>query len=101
MLLLQMSIETWVNDELHTLVGMSDRNTANFIISLARKAMDTTDLVQKLADSGAIDVIDAFCACNINLFSGKHQSRAFRLPIDVTDSSLCSESREAARTFGR
>ncbi|KAF8362245.1 mog-4 [Pristionchus pacificus] len=54
--MMQMSIETWVNDELHTLVGMSDRNTANFIISLARKAMDTTDLVQKLADSGAIDV---------------------------------------------
>ncbi|GMT15697.1 hypothetical protein PFISCL1PPCAC_6994 [Pristionchus fissidentatus] len=65
-----MSIETWVNDELHSLVGMSDRNTTNYIISLARRALDTSDLIQKLTDSGALDMNP-----KVERFAGQLMSR--------------------------
>ncbi|CAJ0564601.1 unnamed protein product, partial [Mesorhabditis spiculigera] len=49
-----MSIETWVNDELHALMGMSDRTMTQFVIALAKKSTNADDLIGKLRDNDAV-----------------------------------------------
>ena len=48
-------MEQWVSDELHTLVGLSDRTIAQFVVALAKKASSAGDLVDKLASTGTMD----------------------------------------------
>ena len=47
-LFLQMSLQHWVNDELHSLLGFSDAQLASFIISTARSSSSADDLLRKL-----------------------------------------------------
>uniref|UniRef100_A0A914S6E8 Uncharacterized protein n=1 Tax=Parascaris equorum TaxID=6256 RepID=A0A914S6E8_PAREQ len=50
------SVEEWVNDELHSLTGISDRTIGQFIMALARKSTDTDDLVQRFRDTDALQI---------------------------------------------
>ncbi|VDK20916.1 unnamed protein product [Anisakis simplex] len=54
-----MSVEEWVNDELHSLLGISDRTITQFIIALARKSVDTDDLLDKFKSTDTIQVTPA------------------------------------------
>ena len=47
---------TWVSDSLHDVLGLSDRHTAEFLISLAQKASSEDTFVKKLRDTGALTV---------------------------------------------
>jgi pre-mRNA-splicing factor ATP-dependent RNA helicase DHX16 len=42
----------WVSDQLHTLVGFSDKTVADFILASAKKAKDANSLLSSLADFG-------------------------------------------------
>ncbi|EDV26023.1 uncharacterized protein TRIADDRAFT_24602 [Trichoplax adhaerens] len=46
----------WVSDELHDVIGISDRNIAEFVVGLAKKSQSINDYVDKLRDTGAITV---------------------------------------------
>ena len=46
----------WVSDELHEVIGISDRNIAEFVLGLAKKSQSITEYVDKLRDTGAITV---------------------------------------------
>ena len=46
----------WVSDSLHDVLGLSDRHTAEFLISLAKKSSSEDAFVKKLRDTGAITV---------------------------------------------
>ena len=50
-----MSLQTWINDELHQILGYSDSTTVNYFIALARKSTDSEDFIEKLANSGSIE----------------------------------------------
>lgn len=50
------SVEEWVNDELHSLAGISDRTIGQFIMALARKSTDTDDLMQRFRDTDALQI---------------------------------------------
>lgn len=42
----------WVSDQLHTLVGFSDKTVADFILASAKKAKDANSLLASLTDFG-------------------------------------------------
>ena len=49
-------IVEWVSDELHDLLGLSDRYTAEYLIGLAKKASSSTSFLKQLQDTGAITI---------------------------------------------
>ncbi|XP_052241879.1 pre-mRNA-splicing factor ATP-dependent RNA helicase DHX16-like isoform X2 [Dreissena polymorpha] len=51
-------IETWVNDKLHDILGISDRFIAQYLIGLAQKAKSDDEYIEKLKDTGTIDIND-------------------------------------------
>lgn len=48
-------LEQWVNDELYTLVGCSDRTAVQYILALARKSTDAEDLLGRLRSTDTMD----------------------------------------------
>ncbi|KAM7304929.1 pre-mRNA-splicing factor ATP-dependent RNA helicase DHX16 [Ixodes scapularis] len=51
-------IEQWVSDQLHSILGLSDRYVAQFLVHLAKKSSSKQDLVRKIQDTGTITVND-------------------------------------------
>ncbi|KAG1698522.1 Pre-mRNA-splicing factor ATP-dependent RNA helicase DHX16 [Nymphon striatum] len=59
------NLEVWVNDELHTVLGISDKYIGQYFINLAKKSNSSGDLIQKIRDTGTIDVdpsVEGFAA---------------------------------------
>ncbi|XP_040260866.1 pre-mRNA-splicing factor ATP-dependent RNA helicase DHX16 isoform X1 [Bufo bufo] len=52
------SVEVWVKERLHDVLGMSDRHVAQFLIGTARRSSSSTDFLSRLNDTGAVDVTD-------------------------------------------
>lgn len=50
------SLEQWVSDRLYDILGLSDRYVAQFMIGLARKSSTTQDFVDRLQQTGTIDI---------------------------------------------
>ncbi|XP_064405869.1 pre-mRNA-splicing factor ATP-dependent RNA helicase DHX16-like [Halichondria panicea] len=50
------NIVSWVSDKLHDILGLSDRYTAEFLVELARKSNTGASFIQKLKDTGAVEV---------------------------------------------
>ena len=50
---------SWVSDQLHELLGLSDRYTAEFLVGLAKKSSSPELFFRKLKDTGAITVNEA------------------------------------------
>ena len=51
-------VEIWVQDQLHDILGISDRYIAEYLISLAGKSSSGADLVQRIQKTGTIDIND-------------------------------------------
>ncbi|WAR30568.1 DHX16-like protein [Mya arenaria] len=52
------NLETWVNDQLHDILGISDKYIGQYLIGLAKKASSSDDYVQQLKDTGTVDIDD-------------------------------------------
>ncbi|KAL5012827.1 hypothetical protein ScPMuIL_011378 [Solemya velum] len=52
-------LETWVSDKLHDVLGISDKYIGQFLIGLATKSTSIDDYVDRLRETGAIDVNDS------------------------------------------
>ena len=52
-----MSLNNWVNDELHKIAGYSDPTTVAFMIAQAKKSTDPNDFVQRLQNTGSFEEI--------------------------------------------
>ena len=50
---------SWVSDRLHEIVGLSDRQVAEFITELARRSKSLEELTVKLQNTGAIQMTSA------------------------------------------
>ena len=48
----------WVSDRLHDILGLSDRYTSEFLVSLAKKSSSLETFLRKLKDTGAITIND-------------------------------------------
>ena len=51
-------LNSWVSDKLHELVGISDRSIAEFMVGLCKKSKSPSEFVEKIRDTGTIDVND-------------------------------------------
>lgn len=59
-----MDIQTWVNDSLHDVLGMSDRTVAEFLISLGRQSSSVDRFLDQLRGKDIVNVdakMEAFC----------------------------------------
>ncbi|CAB03845.1 putative pre-mRNA-splicing factor ATP-dependent RNA helicase mog-4 [Caenorhabditis elegans] len=54
-----MSVEQFINDQLHSIVGISDRSICQYVHALAKKAKSAPDLVEKLRDAGDFPISPA------------------------------------------
>uniref|UniRef100_A0A1I7XSZ9 RNA helicase n=1 Tax=Heterorhabditis bacteriophora TaxID=37862 RepID=A0A1I7XSZ9_HETBA len=52
----RMSVYEWVSDELHSIVGISDRTICQFVLALAKKSSSTEDLIEKLRENDALEI---------------------------------------------
>lgn len=52
-------VQEWISDELHSLLGFSDKFTAEFLYNLATKSSCTDDLIDKIKDTGTLTVNSA------------------------------------------
>lgn len=50
------NLEQWVSDRLHDILGLSDRYVAQFMIGLAQKSCAPHDFVERLQQTGTIDI---------------------------------------------
>lgn len=50
------NLEQWVSDRLHDILGLSDRYVAQFMIGLAQKSSAPQDFVERLQQTGTIDI---------------------------------------------
>ncbi|XP_078497835.1 pre-mRNA-splicing factor ATP-dependent RNA helicase DHX16 [Lissotriton helveticus] len=57
--------EAWVKDQLHSLLGLSDRHVAQFFVGTARRSADPDDLARRLQETGTLEVdakVRQFCS---------------------------------------
>ena len=50
------STERWVNDRLHDILGISDKLIGQYLIGLAKQSTSASNFVEKLRDTGTVDV---------------------------------------------
>lgn len=50
------SLERWVQDELHAVLGLSERHVAQFLIGTARRCSSAEEFVQRLRDTDTLDL---------------------------------------------
>ena len=67
---------TWVSDQLHELVGISDRSIAEFILGLCQQSKSSDDFLEKIKETGAIDVNEKVAGFASELFG--------RIPREMT-----------------
>ena len=64
------SVIDWVSDELHDILGLSDRYTAEYFVGLAKKASSSESFIKQLQSTGAVTVNEA-----VSQFADKLWSR--------------------------
>lgn len=62
-------LDQWVRDELHDVLGISDRYIAEFLVGLAKRSTTSSDLVQRIRETGTIDISDAVIQFAGDLFN--------------------------------
>lgn len=62
-------IERWVNDQLYDILGISDKYIAQYFIGLASKASSPDDFIQRLKDTGTVEVNSNLTTFAKDLFS--------------------------------
>ncbi|XP_030053244.1 pre-mRNA-splicing factor ATP-dependent RNA helicase DHX16 [Microcaecilia unicolor] len=50
------TVESWVQDQLHALLGLSERHVAQFLVGTARRSASPEELLRRLRDTGALEV---------------------------------------------
>ncbi|XP_037082662.1 LOW QUALITY PROTEIN: pre-mRNA-splicing factor ATP-dependent RNA helicase DHX16-like [Pollicipes pollicipes] len=57
-----MSLRGWVDDQLHEVLGLSDKYVSQFLIELAQRSGSADQLLDKIRDTGTIDVDERVAA---------------------------------------
>ena len=54
-------LERWVQDELHSVLGLSERHVAQFLIGTAQRCASAEEFVQRLRDTDTLDLSHRRC----------------------------------------
>ena len=63
------TLEQWVGDRLHDILGISDKVIAQFLISLAGKSNSLHDYTEKLEETGAVEMDDRMTQFSAELWN--------------------------------
>lgn len=74
----RMSVEQFINDSLHSIVGISDRDICQYVHALAKKAKSPADLVEKFRETGDFPISPA-----IQTFASDLMSRMPRVSAPI------------------
>lgn len=56
-----MSVISWVNDQLHGILGYSDASIGHYLVALAKKSTDSEDFIERIRQSETVDITDSLC----------------------------------------
>lgn len=73
------ALERWVLEELHTVLGLSKRHVAQFLIGTAQRCASAEEFVQRLRDTDTLDLDGPARDFALRLWS-KVRARAVRDP---------------------
>ena len=88
------SIIDWVSDELHDILGLSDRYTAEYLVGLARKAPSTDTFIKQLEKTGAISVNEAVTEFSHKLWQRVPHQNATEKPARARERSYTTKREE-------
>lgn len=91
-------LDSWVSDKLHSLVGISDRSIAEFMVGLCKKSSNPSDFIDRIRNTETIDVDD-----RVSLFASELWGK---IPREMTAGEKRREEnrkreREASAMFSR
>lgn len=73
-------LEQWVSDQLHEILGLSDKYVSQFLIGTARRSSSGADFIQRLRDTGTIDIDHRITAFAELLYSKIPKKQAVEKP---------------------
>lgn len=78
-------ITDWVSDQLHDILGLSDRYTAEYFVGLARKAPSHESFVKQLQKTGAVTVNEAIHKFSLELWDRVPHQKMIEKPARVKE----------------
>src|SRR5690242_13337941 len=93
-----MSVETWVSDNLHDIVGYTDGVVVEYVLGVARTATSEKGLLEKLAefDVPVTDKTRAFARTLLQKLPGRTAATARRGPSEADRQALALLKKNAA-----
>ena len=82
---------SWVSDQLHGLLGHSDRLTAEFLVGLAKKAQSPEAYVRKLQDTRALTVNQSARSFAAELWSRVPHKQAAEKPARAREREILQQ----------
>ena len=73
-------IVSWVSDKLYDLIGLSDRQVAEYVTELARRSVSSEELTRKLRSTAAITMSSSVEAFAVELWSKFPREQALGKP---------------------
>lgn len=93
------ALERWVQEELHAVLGLSERHVAQFLIGTAQRCASAQEFVQRLRDTGTLDLDGPARDFALRLWSKVRRPRGARAQVlgDVLPAALgCAGARVGA-----
>ncbi|XP_048882919.1 pre-mRNA-splicing factor ATP-dependent RNA helicase DHX16 isoform X2 [Brienomyrus brachyistius] len=79
------NLEQWVNDRLHDILGLSDKYVAQFMIGSARRSSGPEDFLNRLRETGTIDIDQRVSAFAQELYAKIPQKQTAEKPARAVE----------------
>nr|XP_023658429.1 pre-mRNA-splicing factor ATP-dependent RNA helicase DHX16 isoform X2 [Paramormyrops kingsleyae] len=79
------NLEQWVNDRLHDILGLSDKYVAQFMIGSARRSSGPEDFLNRLRETGTIDIDQRVSAFAQELYAKIPQKQTVEKPARAVE----------------
>ena len=92
-----MDIDSWTQDRLHDVLGLSDKYTAQFLIGMSRKASSSDDLLTNLESTGAVTMTNEMRAFAVELWNKvphRKTSTSHENPNRMREAQILAERRK-------
>ncbi|KAJ8377931.1 hypothetical protein AAFF_G00249940 [Aldrovandia affinis] len=88
------NLEQWVNDQLHDILGLSDKYVAQFMIGSARRSSGPQDFVSRLRETGTIDIDQRVVAFAEELYNKIPRKQAVEKPARAREREVLEMERK-------
>lgn len=88
------NLEQWVSDNLHDILGLSDRYVAQFMIGSAKKSSSSQDFVSRLQQTGTIDINERVIAFAQELYDKVPRKQVVEKPARAVERQVIEMERK-------